>query len=174
MQVSPCNRAIMIADVVSVATVRFNKVQCLFKLHLTQSNLTNWTKAFWYWSVFDFFYVFLIAQLFSIFQSLLAACLDLAASTICNETIYFFTRCNWRISIKVFQWAGTWMNLPKIAYVKQITGRFFFSTLQFSCNQSICRSFDGNEIDMLVQYSQWTNNCYSIKTSDQGTEKKIN
>lgn len=45
------------------------------------------------------------------------------------------------------------MNLPKLAYVEQITVRFF-SMLQFSCNQSIYQTFDGNKIDMLVTINE--------------------
>lgn len=75
-------------------------------------------------------------------------------STICNESLVnLFTFVHDvidEIQSKGISMSRNVNELTENCLRQTNHGPIFFSTLQFSCNQSTCRGLDGNEIDMLV------------------------
>lgn len=163
---------------VGEATVRFNKVQRLFKLHLTWSNLTNSEHASNGFKLkrvssltvflhivleaFELSWNLFIDAASHISQSRQRVCVCVLQTRICNETIYFLTRCNWRISIKSTSMSRNVNELTEncLRQNKSRANTFFslfislgeIQSLQFSCNSRACLL--GIKIDMLVTINE--------------------
>lgn len=141
---------------VGEATVRFNKVQRLFKLHLTWSNLTNSEHAsngFKLKRVSSLtVFLHIVLEAFELSWNLFidaASHISQSRQRVCvcvcfkrkfvRRLFTFLHDVIDEFQSKALQWVGTWMNLPKIAYVKINHGPInFFHSLSLWVKFSRC------------------------------------